>query len=62
MLLKFSVDFCSLEENQHHLSFLAKKLPKIAKIENKIIVFMDLNLDFNIKMERFLLHQLVFNS
>ena len=41
---------------------MAKKSPKIAKIEVKISVFMELNLDFNIKNERFLLYQLVFNS
>ena len=58
ILLRY-VDFSSLEEYQHFLSILAKKSPKIEKIENKISVFMELNLDFNITNER---HQLVFNS
>ena len=48
ILLRY-VDFSSLEEYQHFLSILAKKSPKIEKIENKISVFMELNLDFNIK-------------
>ena len=41
---------------------MAKTSPKIAKIEVKISVFMELNLDFNITNERFVLNKLVFNS
>ena len=44
-------------------SYFGQKITKnCKKIQNKIFVFMELNLDFNIKNERFVLHQFVFNS